>query len=223
MRRYLLLGITTLCLSLGMPVAAQAENIEETVTAAQFEEDLQYITDTFTRYANSANVNIRKEPNTNSEILGQTLLNTSFEAVLDIAGWTMITTEDGYAYIKSDYLSDTEVLYTDEDLYVLAHVIAGEAQPYSDAEQRYVGSVVLNRVNHPEFPNTIKKVVFQKNPTQYSCTIDGNYDREPTEQNWANAKWLLENGSVFPDYVIYQSGGKQGTVYLKTKWHYYCY
>lgn len=222
MRRILLLGIATLCLSLGMPVATQAEDIEETVTAAQFEEELQNITDTYTKYANSAKVNIRKEPNTVSEILGQTLLNTSFEAVLEIAGWTMITTEDGYAYIKSDYLSDTEVLYTDEDLYVLAHVIAGEAQPYSDEEQLYVGSVVLNRVSHPEFPDTVKDVVFETG--QYSCVTDGNYNREPTDRNWENAKWLLENGSILPEEVVYQSRGRQGKgLYLKTKWHCYCY
>lgn len=209
-----------------MPVMAQGkENIEETVvTTAQFEVELQNVTDTVTKYANAANVNIRREPNTNSDILGKTLLNTSFETVLDIGGWTMITTEDGYAYIKSEYLSDSEVAYSEEDLYVLAHVICGEAQSSSDEEQRYIGSVVLNRVNSSQFPDTIKEVVFQKKPVQYACTIDGNYDREPTERNWNNAKWLLENGSVFPDYVIYQSGGKQGKgVYLKTTEHYYCY
>lgn len=108
MKRLFLMGITTLCLALGMPGSVQANKIEETVSTAQFEEELQYVTDAYTKYANSANVNIRKEPNTDSEILGQTLLNTSFEAVLDIGGWTMITTEDGFAYIKSEYLSDTE-------------------------------------------------------------------------------------------------------------------
>lgn len=222
MKRLFLMGITALCLALGMPGLAQANEIEETVTAAQFEEELQYATNTFTRYANSANVNIRKEPNTDSEILGQTLLNTSFEAVLDIGGWTMITTEDGFAYIKSEYLSDAEITYTEEDIYILAHVIAGEAQPYSDEEQRYVGSVVLNRVAHPEYPGTIKDVVFETG--QYSCVTDGNYNREPTDRNWENAKWLLENGSVLPEKVVYQSGGRQGDgLYLKTKWHCYCY
>ena len=111
--------------------------------------------------------------------------------------------------------------YTDEDLYVLAHVICGEAQGCSDEEQRYVGSVVLNRVAHSGFPNTIKGVVFQKG--QYACTWDGNYYREPSASNWANAKWLLENGSVLPHGVVYQAGFKQGKVYLKTAHHYYCY
>lgn len=112
--------------------------------------------------------------------------------------------------------------YTEEDLYILAHVICGEAQGYSDEEQRYVGSVVLNRVNHPGYPNSIKEVVFQRG--QYACTWDGNYYREPTAANWANARWLLENGSLLPGNVVYQSGGKQGSgVYLRTSRHYYCY
>ena len=112
--------------------------------------------------------------------------------------------------------------YTEEELYILAHVICGEAQSYSDEEQLYVGSVVLNRVNSDRYPDTIKGVVFQKN--QYTCTRDGNYYRTPTERNWANAKYLLENGSILPANVVYQSGGRQGRgVYLKTSKHYYCY
>lgn len=209
-----------------MPVMGQAEaKCEETaVTAAQFEMELQNVTDTVTKYCNARNVNIRLEPNLECEILDQAMISTSFETVLEIDGWTMVTTCNGYAYIKSEYLSNKEIshTYNDEDLYILAHVISGEAQYCSDEEQRYVGSVVLNRVKHSEFPNSIKEVVFQKN--QYACTRDGNYYREPTDSNWSNAKWLLENGSVFPDYVIWQSGEKQGNdTYLKTDVHYYCY
>lgn len=112
--------------------------------------------------------------------------------------------------------------YTEEDLYVMAHVIAGEAQCYSDEEQRYVASVVLNRVDSGRYPNTVLGVVFQKG--QYSCTRDGNYYREPTAANWANAKYILEHGSVLPGNVVYQSGARQGKgVYLKTNRHYYCY
>ena len=69
---------------------------------------------------------------------------------------------------------------------------------------------------------TIKGVVFA--PGQYSCTRDGNYYREPTASNWANAKWLLENGSILPGNVVWQSGGRQGRgEYLRTRYHSYCY
>lgn len=112
--------------------------------------------------------------------------------------------------------------FTDEELFIMAHLLAGEAQNCPDEEQLYVGSVALNRVNHPSFPNTLQEVVFQKG--QYSCVRDGNYYREPTQQNWSNARILLEGGSVLPPQVVWQSGGRQGKgVYLKTRWHYYCY
>ena len=222
MIKLFMLGAISLALTLTSPMATWAYNIEETVTTAQFEEALPYVTDAEIKYANTSGVNIREQPNTDCKIYDQTLLNTEFEVILDISGWSMVTTQDGYAYIKSEYLSDNVVTYTQEDLYIMAHVLAGEAQFCDDLEQRYVGSVVLNRVAHSEFPDTIKDVVFQKK--QYSSVADRNYYRKPTENNWANAKWLLENGSILPEYVIYQSKGKQGDgVYLKTKWHTYCY
>lgn len=166
---------------------------------------------------------IKESPDELSPTLGISLLNTTFEVVSEAEEWSRITTQEGFAYIKSEYLSDIPLaVYTQEELYILAHVICGEAQGCSDEEQLYVGSVVLNRVHDPRFPNSIYGVVFQKG--QYACTRDGNYDREPTERNWANARRLLEEGSVLPANVIWQSGGKQGKgVYLKTKHHYYCY
>ncbi len=112
--------------------------------------------------------------------------------------------------------------YTEEDLYVLAHAICGEGQCYPDEEQLYIGSVILNRRAHGAYPDTIKGVVFQKG--QYACTWDGNYYREPTEANWRNARWLLENGSILPGNVVYQAGFRQGSgLYLQTRYHKYCY
>lgn len=187
----------------------------------QFEEKVQNNPKSSLKYT-TTEVNIRKAPSLDAEILDQSLIGTCFEVVAEIDGWAIITTEAGYAYMKNDWFSDYPINYSEEDLNVMAHLLAGECQPCSDYEQKLVGSVVLNRVNHEKFPNTIEEVVFQNG--QYSCTRDGNYYREPTERNWANAKWLLENGSILPEYVIFQSGEKQGKhVYLKTKHHYYCY
>lgn len=112
--------------------------------------------------------------------------------------------------------------YSEEDLYILAHAICGEGQGYPDDEQLYIGSVILNRRAHGAYPDTIKGVVFQKG--QYACTRDGNYYREPTQANWRNAKWLLENGSILPANVVYQAGFRQGSgLYVQTRYHKYCY
>ena len=100
MVKLLTTGMLAISLSLCTPVFGQAEELNTLI-----EENYTY------KYATSANVNIREEPNTDSTILGKTLLNTEFQVVEDVDGWSKITTEAGYAYIKSEYLSDTETEY----------------------------------------------------------------------------------------------------------------
>ena len=114
-----------------------------------------------------------------------------------------------------------------KDLEILSRIICGEAQSYSDELQLAVGSVFLNRVKDSRFPNTFEEVAFQKR--QYACTKDGNYYRQPTEKNIANAKYLLENGSVLPENVVFQAEFKQGKGVYKTievgkrRKMYFCY
>lgn len=112
MRKTLFVGITVLSLSLVTPMATWAEENKETVTmTAQIEtmkEAFIGALEPKTMYANKDGVNIWEKPDIESIVLGQTFLNTSFEVIGEYDGWSMITTEDGYAYIKSEYLSDTE-------------------------------------------------------------------------------------------------------------------
>ena len=104
--------ISVLFLSLVTPMATWAEENKETVTmTAQIEtmkEAFIGALEPKTMYANKDGVNIWEKPDIESIVLGQTFLNTSFEVFGEYDGWSMITTEDGYAYIKSEYLSDTE-------------------------------------------------------------------------------------------------------------------
>ena len=101
------------------------------------------------------------------------------------------------------------------EVYLMAHLIYGEAGNQNDECQLAVGAVVLNRVKHRRYPNTIEEVIFQKG--QYACTWDGNFDKEPSEQAWKNAYWLLENElsenpiEVIPLKVIYQAQFEQGS------------
>lgn len=108
------------------------------------------------------------------------------------------------------------------EIELLAHLIYGEAGDQSDDCQLAVGSVVLNRVAHKSYPNSIEEVIFQRG--QYACTWDGNFDREPSKQAWDNAKWLLENESILPENVIYQSQFVQGSgVYQQIGTEIFCY
>lgn len=112
--------------------------------------------------------------------------------------------------------------YSQNDLYVLSHIIYGEAGNKSWDFQVAVGSVVLNRVKSNKFPNTIKGVVFQKG--QYAATWDGNYNKTPSERSKKVAKYLLENGSQLPSYIVFQAEFSQGRgVYKKMGNTYFCY
>ncbi len=64
-----------------------------------------------------------------------------------------------------------------DNLYILAQLISGEARGEPYIGQVAVGAVVLNRVEHPSFPNTIPGVIFQ--PGAFTAVLDGQMFRQP--------------------------------------------
>lgn len=100
--------------------------------------------------------------------------------------------------------------YTEEDLDLLARLITAEmgASWVSDEMQLYVGSVVINRMNHELFPDTLYDVIYAKG--QYSPTWNGAINNTPDERTIENARQLLEHGSVLPENVVFQANFPQG-------------
>lgn len=112
--------------------------------------------------------------------------------------------------------------YSDYDLYVLSHVIYGEASGCSWDMLIAVGSVVLNRVNDSRYPSTIADVVFQEG--QYSCQSGGEFYSGTDDACTEAAIYLLEYGSQLPSYVVYQSQFVQGEgIYMTIGNTYFCY
>ena len=69
---------------------------------------------------------------------------------------------------------------------LLARVISAEArgEPYSG--QVAVGAVILNRVEHPSFPNTIAGVVYQ--PGAFTCMVDGQFNEPVADSAYRAAQ-----------------------------------
>ena len=107
-------------------------------------------------------------------------------------------------------MSAPVIPYTEEDLDLLARLITAEmgASWVSDEMQLYVGSVVLNRMQHPLFPDTLYDVIYAKG--QYSPTWTGAINNTPDERTIENARQLLEQGSVLPENVVFQANFPQG-------------
>ena len=94
--------------------------------------------------------------------------------------------------------------YTEEELDLLARLIYSEGGIESYDTQLKIGSVVMNRVDDPYFPNTIREVIYQKN--QFSVTftkLDGiiMIDRPADEEAKKAAYEILNYGSVLPKDV----------------------
>jgi hypothetical protein len=77
-------------------------------------------------------------------------------------------------------------------LQCLTAAISYEAASEPDAGQRAVAQVVLNRVAHPAYPNTVCGVVFQgserRTGCQFSFTCDGSLARAPIRLFWLRAE-----------------------------------
>lgn len=109
------------------------------------------------------------------------------------------------AEIRAAIEADLRPAYTQEELDLLARIIYAEVGStwIPDWVQRMVGSVVLNRVKSSRYPNTIRDVIYQ--PGQYSPTWNGSISKSPDARTIANARYLLEHGSICPDNVIGQN------------------
>lgn len=112
--------------------------------------------------------------------------------------------------------------YTDDEVYMLSHLICGESEGCGWDMKISVGSVVLNRIEDERFPDTMAEVIFQEG--QYSCTWDGNYYREPSKETIEAAIYLLENGPAIDESVVWQAEFPQGNgVYDTIGNQYFCY
>lgn len=98
---------------------------------------------------------------------------------------------------QEDLLQD----YIEEDLYWLSRIVSAEAKGESEEGQIAVANVVLNRVNHDDFPDTIKDVIFQKN--QFSPVKAKTIYDEPTPEAVEAAKKALSGEKVVDEGVLF--------------------
>ena len=88
------------------------------------------------------------------------------------------------------------------DIQLLARAINGEARGEGYEGQVAVGAVILNRVKHPSFPNTIAGVIYE--PGAFTAVSDGqiNHPIDETSTVYKAAQdamngWDPTNGCVY--------------------------
>lgn len=102
---------------------------------------------------------------------------------------------------------------TSNNINLLAHIISAEAkgEPYSG--QVAVGAVILNRVKHPSFPNTIAGVIYQ--PGAFSPVDNGTINQEPIPSAFNAARDALNGSDPSGGAIYFYNPAKTTNAWLR--------
>lgn len=86
------------------------------------------------------------------------------------------------------------------DVYLMARAINGEARGEPYIGQIAVGAVILNRVRHPSFPNTVAGVIYQ--PRAFTAVADGQIHAQMEQDSIRAAQdalngWDPSGGAIY--------------------------
>ena len=98
--------------------------------------------------------------------------------------------------------------FSDSDVALLARTISAEARGKPYTGQVAVGAVILNRIEHPSFPDTLAGVIYQ--PGAFSCLNDGQFN-EPVADSAKRAAQDAINGWDPSGGAIYYFNPKTAT------------
>ena len=103
----------------------------------------------------------------------------------------------GGGEVAQPFSASSDAASFDRSLECLTQAIYYEARSQSDDGQRAVAQVVLNRVRHPAFPNSVCGVVYQGSQRSTGCqftfTCDGSMNGGVRPDAWERARRIAES------------------------------
>lgn len=90
--------------------------------------------------------------------------------------------------------------FSESEMALLARIISAESRGEPYEGQVAVGAVILNRIGHPSFPNSLAGVIYQ--PGAFSCVNDGQvnaevYDSAKKAAQQALTGWDPSGGAIY--------------------------
>ena len=113
--------------------------------------------------------------------------------------------EDNTTYLTRERSAavPAEDFYDEEEVRWLSKIIHAEAQGEPFDGKLAVGTVILNRVNSDEFPDTVYGVIFDNDHgVQFTPTVNGAIHQEPNTDSVLAAKLVLD-GARLNDSILY--------------------
>lgn len=108
------------------------------------------------------------------------------------------------------YTCKNDVRHEDESIVNLSQsdawalMTVAKCEDCTDAlSQAYIMSVLLNRLNSEEFPDSITEILEQDK--QFSCLTDGRFHKEEPDLNSHMALYLIESGQVKTSFLYFEA------------------
>lgn len=103
----------------------------------------------------------------------------------------------------------------ESNINLLARIISAESrgEPYSG--QVAVGAVVLNRVEHPNFPDTLSGVIYQNGA--FTAVVDGQFEQPVSDSSYKAAKDALNGQDPSGGAIYYFNPDKTSNKWMRTR------
>ena len=104
---------------------------------------------------------------------------------------------------------------TEANIYLLARIISAEARGEPYTGQVAVGAVVLNRVEHPSFPDTLAGVIYQNGA--FTAIVDGQFNEPISDSAYRAAKDALNGWDPTGGALYYYNPAKTSNKWIRSR------
>lgn len=101
---------------------------------------------------------------------------------------------------------------TEANINLLARIISAEARGEPYVGQVAVGAVILNRIEHPSFPDTLSGVIFQKGA--FTAVTDGQFEQPVSDSAYSAARDALNGWDPTGGCIYYYNPKKTSNKFI---------
>ena len=104
---------------------------------------------------------------------------------------------------------------TEANINLLARIISAESRGEPYVGQVAVGAVILNRIEHPSFPDTLSDVIYQ--PGAFSAINDGQFDEPVSDSAYQAARDALNGWDPTGGCIFYYNPDKTSNKWIRSR------
>lgn len=104
---------------------------------------------------------------------------------------------------------------TESNVYLLARIISAEARGEPYEGQVAVGAVILNRIEHPSFPDTLSGVIYQNGA--FTAIVDGQFNQPISDSAYNAARDALNGWDPSGGAIYYYNPAKTSNAFIHSR------